>query len=300
MRDTFTLGARVEETVHPVGRLKAIALETGSRRLEYLLVSFRGRPAQRVPVAAVTQADGEVVNLQEGWHSLPLEASEQANTIELSAKTRVYGLDGQRLGHIIAAYFDPETGKGTLVLRPWFAPNERRLIPFEHIVDFTDGDVNTDIPTWQWPLFREMRDEEVKERVEAALREHPELGRLDAGAIEVSSSNQFVLLKGHARNRQSAAKAVLIAALTTGVLGVKHQLILDDELEKAIKQALAADPLATTANIQVGVTLGMVSLTGVAPSPEVARAAEAAASRVPGVLAVRNFIVVGAKSAHAV
>jgi hypothetical protein len=299
VRDAFTLGAEVREAGSKVGRLKAIGIDMGSRRLHHLVVSSRDRLVFRIP-AAVFVADGEVVILQEGWRGVLLGAPDPHQTIELSAHTRVYGLDGQRLGQILAAYFDHDTQKGTLGLRPLLSRAERRLIRFDRIVDFNDGDVNTDIPTWQWPLFREMPDEEVRDRVVEALRSSTELGKLDAGAIQVVVSEQSVLLKGHARNRHKAALAVFIASSTMGVPSVKHEFIYDEDLEKAINQALAADPLAAIASVQVGVTLGVVSLIGVGPSRDASEAAEAAALRVPGVLTVRNFIVVGATPAPVV
>lgn len=66
----------------------------------------------------------------------------------------------------------------------------------------------------------------------------------------------------------------------------------DDEIADAVRRELISDALTTDLEIEVAVNEGTVILTGSVPSLDDAEAAEAVASRVPGIVEVREELTI--------
>jgi osmotically-inducible protein OsmY len=76
-------------------------------------------------------------------------------------------------------------------------------------------------------------------------------------------------------------------------------LITDEDLVRAVTDALRRDAAASAAQVRVSAHDGTVDITGEAPNETTARAVERAASRVPGVQVLHNMVAIGKPAALA-
>lgn len=109
-------------------------------------------------------------------------------------------------------------------------------------------------------------------------------------SVDIDAVDGNVILSGVVRSRSAKERANQIAAKVSGVRHLENQLIVDDETELAVAQALATDPRTQTAfpSILVGVVFGVAYLKGAVDSLAVKTAAGEIALKVPGVRAVGN------------
>jgi osmotically-inducible protein OsmY len=165
-------------------------------------------------------------------------------------------------------------------------------------------------------------DDDLRERVEAALEEDESLRDSD---IDVASVNDgVVLLEGDARTIGDHVRAVETVARTPGVRRVASQIESPDRLAdaeiyrergeddggvadavrdratdawvtSATKMKLLADDRVPGLDVNVDTRAGEVTLFGIVPTQEAKRAAEEVARGVSGVRAVRNELQVVAE-----
>ena len=82
-----------------------------------------------------------------------------------------------------------------------------------------------------------------------------------------------------------------------GVLRVDSELLTDEQLAKSVKEAIARDPLAAAAHIQVSADAGVVDITGEAPDRATLRRIDSLTQQVEGAQVVHNMVVVPPRSA---
>jgi len=134
------------------------------------------------------------------------------------------------------------------------------------------------------------QDDELSEAVYRALRhEFPPLRELTL-PLTVEARDGEVTLKGWVRTSSMKDAAAVLAAQVPGVKAVHNELVADDELERAVSQALEREPSLKDdfPGIRVDALAGAVTLWGTVSSAEDREKAEAITRRVPGVRQVFN------------
>jgi len=135
-------------------------------------------------------------------------------------------------------------------------------------------------------------DQEIEQLVETAWRQHP---RLSEFTPEVESSNHVVTLRGQVDNLAAKKIAEDIAQNTTGVTRVENHIRVrpekvpdDAALAKEVKSALLRDPYVSRFDMNVSASNARIFLEGRVDSTFQKNYSEFVASRVPGVVDVRN------------
>ena len=135
-------------------------------------------------------------------------------------------------------------------------------------------------------------DKEIEQLIETAMSQHP---RLESFKPEVESDNHIVTLRGKVDNLAAKKIAGEIAHNTTGVTRVENHIRVrpaklsdDAALAKEVKSALLRDPYVSRFDMNVSAANAQVYLEGRVDSGFEKRYAEFIASRVPGVVDVRN------------
>ena len=129
--------------------------------------------------------------------------------------------------------------------------------------------------------------------VQDALMQYTPL-RIWKHSLKVIVEDGSVVLTGTLRNHSAKTTAERIARSVKGVTVVKNQIVVDDDVEVAVAQALAADPrtLAGFPGIVVGVVFGVTYLKGTVASAAIKDAATEVAIKLAGIKHISNELVV--------
>lgn len=144
------------------------------------------------------------------------------------------------------------------------------------------------------PATVEVSDSEIRDAMRRALKRDP---RVDPDHVEVSVEDGVVRMRGTVHSVPAQRAAAAIARRTTGVLAVSENLTVDlaeprpdAEVEADIEQALAASPVVDSPELEVEVSDGAVTLTGLADSDYERFRASEVVENVRGVRRVFNRI----------
>jgi osmotically-inducible protein OsmY len=140
-------------------------------------------------------------------------------------------------------------------------------------------------------------DEEIMERIRAAIGDDPVLPIDDKSMLEISVDRGNVALAGNVRARSTRELAQGIVQRTPGVVSVKNEIADDLALETAIGLALARAGHTRTSEVQARSNLGKVTLWGYAPSIRAIDDIVRDVARVPGVRHVESHIELRAPAA---
>jgi len=144
------------------------------------------------------------------------------------------------------------------------------------------------------PVYRS--DSEVEQAIKDALLFDP---RTLSFNVDVTVTAGTATLQGEVSNLKAKRAAMETARNTVGVHRVKNYLrvrpltpLTDTEIEDNVRQALARDPYVDRYQIAVDVTGGVVHLSGTVDTYFEKTQADDVASRVKGVVDVKNNVVV--------
>ncbi len=117
--------------------------------------------------------------------------------------------------------------------------------------------------------------------------------RASGMGIQVEAKSGTVVLSGIVRSRATKETLEQMARRVRGVSAVENRLTVDEDVEVAVAQALAADARTRLGfpGILVGVVYGMVFLKGSVASAEIKNAAGEIAAKIQGALRVSNGLV---------
>lgn len=139
-------------------------------------------------------------------------------------------------------------------------------------------------------------DDELRLRIERTLTADP---RVSAFEVQTSVRDGRVVLAGVVDNLEARRVAerrtrrLLGVASVTNLLKVRPALVrTDDDVERAAREAIARSPQLDAEDITVRVRRGVASLRGMVDSYLVKGLAEDVVARVPGVVDLRNGLVV--------
>jgi osmotically-inducible protein OsmY len=123
-----------------------------------------------------------------------------------------------------------------------------------------------------------------------------------SNAIDVTTNEGIVTLTGSVDNILAKDRALKIAEAMVGVRAVVNRITVmppvtrtDDEIEKAVKNALLADPATDSYEVNVNVDDGVIKLTGTVDSWQEKQLCTTVAKGVKGVIDVKNDVTVDYK-----
>jgi osmotically-inducible protein OsmY len=129
--------------------------------------------------------------------------------------------------------------------------------------------------------------------VQDALMQHAPL-RVWKHALKIEANDGRIVLTGVVRSHSAKAMAERIARGVNGVQAIENRLVVDDDVEVAIAQDLAADPCTRAGfpGILVGVVFGVAYLKGTVSSAAIKDAATLIVSKLAGVQRISNELTV--------
>jgi hypothetical protein len=131
-------------------------------------------------------------------------------------------------------------------------------------------------------------DDFIAEKADQALRRNNVLRSTDYGQINVAVKDGIVYLSGHVISASNQRRAEDAVSPIPGVLGVKNNLVPDDELIREVAGALGKIENEHGVKFFTGAQNGVVGLHGDVRSANVRSLAEKCAASIPGVRGVIN------------
>ena len=288
-REEILLGGYAEVLGNVRGRVESIQLRPESRDLQSIGLAT-GLETQTVPATAILSADGRVLRLTESWIE-SLDGSD-GKAVTLRRDMAVKGIDGKRLGRLRLVCFDPASGKvSALVIAGRGIPSER-LLPIDHVREVGPDRVITDLRSGDWMKLQPFAtDWEIRQAVVDQLAADPQL-RAAQRSISIDVEDQVVTLRGYATDTSQTEQVAQLVRSIPGVLQIDRKLITDDDLSRAVTNAIRRDPATSAAQVRVSAHDGTVDITGEAPDRATVRAVDRVASQVAGVQVVHNTVAV--------
>ncbi len=192
------------------------------------------------------------------------------------------------LDHLLV---DPRNGRMTHLIVEEQRTGRRVIVPAEWVHELHERAII--LHTWRPDqagvprLDLQRSDAELTAHVRSALEENPELAAVD---VEVEAG--VAHLRGNVASIQDKADADARTRAVPGIVDVHNALTADSALTARITAALADDPATALAPIEVIVLIGVVTLQGTVPTPQVRERAEVIARGIPGVRTVINALEV--------
>jgi osmotically-inducible protein OsmY len=296
-RDEILLGGETDALGTPSGRVQAVLVQPATLEIQALAVSRAAGllEDQFVPADAILAADGQTVYLAETW--TPGGPEEAAGALPLRHGAAVQSADGKRLGNLQVVCFDRESKVVTaMAVAGRRGGNGLRLVPVERVQRAGPNRIATAVRAVEWATLQPYAsDHIIRQAVLDQLAAEPVLKPF-LPSLGVDVRDQQVRLRGYVSERAQAERAAQLAAAVPGALHVDQQIVSDDDLARAVGQAIGQDPATAAARVQVRSRFGRVEIGGSAPDPQTVRAIEDLAIRVPGVQAVHNLTMVRAVS----
>jgi osmotically-inducible protein OsmY len=289
-REEILLGGEADELGNVRGRVQSVQLQPENRRLQHIELATGGLEARQVPASAILSADGRVVRLAEGWDESPDRSDAEAAT--LRRDMAVKSADGKRLGRLKLVCFDPASGTVTALVIAGRGTPSLRLLLIDRVKEAGPNGILTDLRRDDWtqlPGFA--TDWDIKQAFMDRLAADSALQALQR-SITVDVHAQVVNLQGYVADRSQAEQVEQLSKSVPGVMHVDLKLITDDDLTRAVNDAIRDDPASAAAEVQVSAHQGTVDITGTAPDRATARRIETVASEVPGVQVVHNMVAV--------
>ena len=288
-RDEILLGGDAEVLGNVRGTVEAVQLRPENRRLQDLeLATGLGLEERQVPAGAILSADGQVVRLAEVWTESPAGSGGDAASLRRDMTLR--GADGKRLGRLRLVCFDRASGTATALVVAGRGTPSLRLLPIDRVREAGPNGIVTDLPSGDWSKLAPFAtDWEIRQAITEQLMVDPVIRGIQR-SITIDVQDQVVTVRGYVADQSEAERVARVIRSVPGVLQVDRKLITDDDLARAVTDAIRSDPALRAAEVQVSGHHGTADITGVAPNPAAARRIESVASQVPGVQVVHNMV----------
>jgi osmotically-inducible protein OsmY/sporulation protein YlmC with PRC-barrel domain len=291
-REEILLGGDAEVLGNVRGTVQAVQLRPETKRLQDLeLATGLGLEERQVPADAILSADGRVVRLAEAWTASPDGSGADAASLRRDVPVR--SADGKRLGRLRLVCFDRASGTVTALVIAGRGTPSLRLLPIDRVREAGPNGIVTDLPSGDWmklPPFA--TDWEIKQAFMAQLMADPKLQAVQR-SITIDVQDQVVTVRGYVADQSELEGVARVIRSVPGVLQVDRKLITDDDLARAVTDALRSDGATRAAQVQVSAHHGTVDITGVATDAATARRIESVAGQVPGVQVVHNMVAIG-------
>ena len=291
-------GARVASRERWMGRLHGIVLEEDSLTPTHLVV---GRGLLFTQEVAVDM--GSVDGVEEGSLYLTLSTEEflglkpsnarEDASVTLNSRTQVLGQGG---GAFVLKGI--RTGPGSraishLVIAPTGWGKKQVLAPVGDVQAFSREGVALKAAATRIGSYTvKLADQEIERAVWEAFNDPDSPVEADIEGITITARSGVVELEGNVRQRHVKDTASNTAASVEGVSEVRSSLVSDEELEANTALALSGNPEVRGRRLTVHSSMGRITLQGIAFSNQARDAAESVTRSVPGVLRVKNDIIV--------
>ena len=288
------LGGEAEVMGNFRGRVQSVLLGARSGKLEELVLASGGGVLEggRVPADAILSADGELLQIGEPSGGPAMDGASDSITLQRDAA--VISLEGKRLGKLRMVCFEQKTHlvTGLVVLAGWRGGRAVR-IPIGRIKAAGVERITTDIRAQDWPGLQGFAsDRAIRDAVLERLTQD-ETTRALARSITVQVEDQQVRLRGYVRTQAQAEQAAAVARSVPGVVAVDRGIRTDEDLVRAVREAITRDLGASATDLDVRSEFGQVDIAGRVRDRQALQRIEAVASQVPGVLVMHNFATVG-------
>ena len=288
-REEILLGGEAQVLGDVRGTVRAVHLRPEDRRLLDLeLATGLGVGEEQVPVDAILSADGRVVSLAARWNESPDRSGTEVATLRRDIEVK--SANGKGLGRLRLVCFDRASGTVTALVVAGRGTPSVRTLPIVHVREAGPASIVTDVPSGDWaklPPFA--TDWEIRQALIAALGADPNLRALQR-SITIDVEDQVVTVRGYVADGEQVEQVARLIRSVPGVLQVDRKLVTDEDLGRAVTEAVRRDPATSAAQVWVSAHLGTVDITGVAPDAPTARKIESVASQVPGVQVVHNVV----------
>jgi osmotically-inducible protein OsmY/sporulation protein YlmC with PRC-barrel domain len=209
---------------------------------------------------------------------------------QLRAGHKVICRDGHA-GKVSLMLLDPMGWVKGFVMHAGHLPGRNLIVPVAWVQEVDKENVYLSIKKDILENLHDYSPDDVLATgVENALWADDILRVTDYNQINITVENGIVILQGHVVTVINQARAEYAARLVPGVLGVENHLVVDNDLEIDVAQALGHDQRTRLEGVCVAAQNGVISLTGRVGSADVREAAEEVAASVPQVRGVANFI----------
>jgi osmotically-inducible protein OsmY len=290
-RAEILLGGDAEVLGNVRGSVEGVQLSPDSRELQSIaLATGLGLESQVVPATAILSADGQMVRLAESWTESPDGSVAAAAT--LRKDVTVKGADGKRLGRLRLVSFEPASRTVTALVIEGRGTPSLRILPIDRVREVGPDRVSTDMRGDDWTKLQPFAtDWEIRQALMDQLSADPKLRALQR-SITIEVQDQVVTLRGYVADDSQIEQLARLVRSVPGVLQIDHELITDEDLARAVTDAIRRDPAASTAQVQVIARDGTVDITGEVPDRAAARAVDRVAGQVPGIQVVHNMVAV--------
>ncbi len=203
--------------------------------------------------------------------------------------TRVIALDGA-VGEIDHVLVDKKTGEIThIVVRKGLLPRHI-VVPIELVSNILDDGVYLKVDRKELQKltsYTPRADEDILAEVRDRLAQ---MSAEEVKDVQAEVKRGVVYLTGHVKDVDSKRRVERAVRDVQGVIDVENALITDTQIVARVTAALLEDPRTSRYTFEVSSDHGVVTLSGVVPSPDIKRAAEEIARQQKGVVMVINEI----------
>src|SRR6266852_6301860 len=248
--DAILLGGDAEVLGNVRGTVAAVQLRPENRRLQDLeLAMGLGLEERQVPAGAILSADGQVVRLAEAWIESPDGSG--AAAASLRRDMAVKSADGKRLGRLRLVCFERVSGIVTALVVAGRGTPSLRLVPIDRVREAGPNGIVTDLPSGDWvKLAPFATDWDIRQAITEQLMADPVL-RAVQRSITIDVQDQVVTVGGYVANQSEAEQVARVIRSAPGVLQVDRKLITDDDLARAVTDAIRSDPATRAEDVQV-------------------------------------------------
>lgn len=287
------LGGDVEALGNFRGRVQSVELERTGRLVAIVLGSGGGLiEGGRVPVGAIASSDGQVLQIAEPWAEPASDGS--ASLISLQRNAALVSHAGKRLGRLRMICFDREAALVTgLIVAGGGRIGRTVLVPIDRVTAAGPERVVTNLKADEWASLQVYAsDRAIKDAVLNRLAEDPAT-RPFVRSLIVEVEDQRVKLRGFVRTQAEAEQAAAVARSVPGVLAVERGIRSDEDLVRAIRDAISRNLGASATDLDVRSEFGQVDIAGQVLDRQALRRIDAVVNAVPGVLVMHNLATVG-------
>jgi osmotically-inducible protein OsmY len=141
------------------------------------------------------------------------------------------------------------------------------LLPADAVTPFTSGEISASVGKAELdklPAYR--RDHFIESDLWESLYASDRVSDTDLKGVEAHVENSIVIVQGNGRTPSAIAEIVELARSVDGVTDVKSDLVSDWDVELAVAAYISKNARELAGSISAHSQLGLVTLTGHAPS----------------------------------
>ena len=296
----FHFGTRILCSDGEEGFLTSIGFDASTRRMTYIGVK-QGRLFGKIgylPFQTVNNASNDGVTLNISRAELEAAPKETPAVTFFDSKSTVEsdGTSGaQGRGGILLVAVQQESGMLSYIVTHHFRLNQDKLLEQDYVSKLEPGHIVVSIPeaTLQaLPAYRSDRD--LQQEVENVLFDLTQL-HVDFKGMDIRVLDSVLYLRG---NISSSLRSDVVqdqASGVPGLLGIKNELLGDDELAADLAEALGRDPRTRDLPIGIYPKLGVVRVGGAVHNAQQKAAVEEIVRNFPGVRGLSDTLVVNEK-----